>query len=144
MYSEHIVIFKYLFFSLLYRLNLGNLFWCGQFQNAHNLQLQRTCSPVPKTVKTNSFSQQIESRVRCIGYESNKGRCSGGRLPGAPQCDWPSLEARNAPQNLNRPNLRGLLLNGSGGVKRECAGTGVFLPRRYENSAPESRKRSGV
>ncbi|KAJ0101833.1 hypothetical protein Patl1_06488 [Pistacia atlantica] len=32
---------------------------------------------------------------------------------------------------------------GSGGVKRECAGTGVFLPRRYGNNPPDSRKKSG-
>ncbi|KAF2318996.1 hypothetical protein GH714_012289 [Hevea brasiliensis] len=36
--------------------------------------------------------------------------------------------------------MRAVFLGGSG-VKRECAGTGVFLPRRYGNP-PDSKKKS--
>lgn len=38
------------------------------------------------------------------------------------------------------PPMRTVLLGGSG-LKKECAGTGVFLPRRYGNP-PESRKKT--
>lgn len=31
-----------------------------------------------------------------------------------------------------------------GGIRRECAGTGVFLPRSYHNTTPESRKKTGI
>ncbi|XP_031374805.1 uncharacterized protein LOC116189322 isoform X2 [Punica granatum] len=115
-------------------------------QNVRDEQMLKSCSPVwTRTVKMNSFTQQnqqIRSRVRGIPYESNSGRCGAGQPLGLPQSAWPSLHARNAQQNQNGQNLRSLFLNGSGSMK-ERAGTGVFLPRRYENPAPEPRKKSG-
>lgn len=34
---------------------------------------------------------------------------------------------------------------GGGGLKRECAGTGVFIPRRYGSKPPaDSRKKTGI
>lgn len=44
----------------------------------------------------------------------------------------------NPPQQHGGSGIRGV-----GGVKRECAGTGVFLPRRYDNLT-ESRKKPGI
>lgn len=95
----------------------------------------------------NSLSQQNQqvpsSSNRGLGYENNTGRCGGGWPLGHPQSAWPSLQAKNALQNQNVSNLRALFLNGSGDVKKKCAGTGVFLPRRYENPTAEPRKGSG-
>ncbi|GFP86340.1 hypothetical protein PHJA_000777800 [Phtheirospermum japonicum] len=57
------------------------------------------------------------------------------------------------PTRIGRSGSSGVLFGGSGGaaVKRECAGTGVFLPRRYGNISDDcanayssdSRKRPG-
>jgi hypothetical protein len=85
--------------------------------------------------------QQIQNRVRSTtGYES--GRC--GRPLGLPQSAWPSLQAQQQNQlpRHNGSGTRAVFLGGSG-VKRESAGTGVFLPRRY-NSAPECCKKTGT
>lgn len=87
-------------------------------------------------------NQQVQSRIRGIEHESYNVRCGGGRPLGVPQSAWSSLQARNVQQN-QRASLRAPHLNGSGNMRRECAGTGVFLPRRYENPPQESRKRSG-
>ncbi|KAK4756739.1 hypothetical protein SAY87_006866 [Trapa incisa] len=119
----------------------------NQYWNTQDLQFQRACSPCwSNTVKGNfsdMHTQPIGNRIRGIGYESNNVMWDGGRLlGGAPHSDLLPLCVLNAQQSLNRPDLRALL-NGSGTVKRERAGTGVFLPRRYGNPAPESRKRSG-
>jgi hypothetical protein len=85
--------------------------------------------------------QQIQNRVRSTtGYES--GRC--GKPLGLPQSAWPSLQAQQQNQlpRHNGSGTRGGYLGGSG-AKRESAGTGVFLPRRY-NSAPECCKKTGT
>ncbi|KAM4093884.1 hypothetical protein ACB094_06G153000 [Castanea mollissima] len=86
---------------------------------------------------------QTQSRVRSTnGYESGR---SGARPLGLPQSAWPSLQAQQQNQvpNPNGSSMRaGVLLSGSNtSVKRECAGTGVFLPRRYSNP-PDSRKKT--
>ena len=88
---------------------------------------------------------QTQSRVRSTnGYESGR---SGARPLGLPQSAWPSLQAQQQNQvpNPNGSSLRaGVLLNGSNAsVKRECVGTGVFLPRRYSNP-PDSRKKTSM
>ncbi|ONI24491.1 hypothetical protein PRUPE_2G243200 [Prunus persica] len=86
--------------------------------------------------------QQIQSRGRSIpGYES--GRCGHG--VSIPQSAWPPLQVQqhqNQHPQRNNASVRPILPNGSN-IKRECAGTGVFLPRRYSNPAPEPRKKAG-
>ncbi|WCJ19731.1 hypothetical protein M5689_002009 [Euphorbia peplus] len=60
----------------------------------------------------------------------------GGRYVrplGLPQSAWPPLQLQ---QNKYRSPANGVL-NGSG-VKRSCAGTGVFLPRRFDDSVKKS------
>ncbi|XP_022743117.1 uncharacterized protein LOC111294178 [Durio zibethinus] len=82
--------------------------------------------------------QQIQSRTR-----SN---VVGGRPLGLPQSSWPPLQVQSQqqrPQQNSGSGMRAMFLGGSGSIKRECAGTGVFLPRRYNNNAPEPRKKSG-
>ncbi|KAK7828058.1 hypothetical protein CFP56_030562 [Quercus suber] len=86
---------------------------------------------------------QTQSRVRSTnGYESGR---SGARPLGLPPSAWPSLQAQqqNQVSNPSGSSMRaGVLLSGSNtSVKRECAGTGVFLPRRYSNP-PDSRKKT--
>ena len=88
---------------------------------------------------------QTQSRVRSTnGYESGR---SGARPLGLPQSAWPTLQAQQQNQvpNPNGSSIRaGVLLSGSNtSVKRECAGTGVFLPRRYSNP-PDSRKKTSM
>ncbi|EXC07560.1 hypothetical protein L484_005867 [Morus notabilis] len=88
--------------------------------------------------------QQIQNRGRNCGYEN--GRC--GRPLNLPQSAWPPLQVQNQNQNQNqqhhpsRPAGMGGVFAGGSTVKKECAGTGVFLPRRYTNP-PEPRKKSG-
>lgn len=87
--------------------------------------------------------QQIQSRGSSIpGYES--GRCGHG--VSLPQSAWPPLQVQqhqNQHPQRNNASMRPILPNGSN-IKRECAGTGVFLPRRYTNPAPEPRKKAGT
>lgn len=84
--------------------------------------------------------EQIHSRVRNTGFES--GRC--GRPLSVPQPAWPSLHAqpKKQPSSHSGSSMRAVFRGGSG-VKSDCAGTGVFLPRRY-SSAPDIRKKSGI
>jgi len=81
--------------------------------------------------------QQVQSRGRDVRYED--GRC--GRPLGLPQSAWPPLQVHPQNQHSNSAGMRAVFLGGSG-VKRECAGTGVFLPRRYGNP-PDPKKKSG-
>lgn len=59
---------------------------------------------------------------------------------------WPTLEQSQRqqllqPQQQPGTGMRAVFL-GNPGSKRECAGTGVFLPRRFGTPA-ETRKKSG-
>lgn len=74
---------------------------------------------------------QIQSRVKNAGLVN--GRC--GRNQGFPQSAWTPLH--------NGPGVRAPPFVAGSGSKRECPGTGVFLPRRY-GDLPESRKKSGT
>ncbi|GMI87194.1 hypothetical protein like AT2G39870 [Hibiscus trionum] len=72
----------------------------------------------------------------------------GGRPLGLSQSCWPPLQVQSKqkqPQTHPGSAMRAVFLGGSGGVKRECAGTGVFIPRRYDTSStsPEPRKKAG-
>ncbi|XP_057475919.1 uncharacterized protein LOC130763910 [Actinidia eriantha] len=90
-----------------------------------------------------------ENRGRLFGgggFESNGGYI---RPLGPAQSAWPPPLQVQRQNNQNQPpppghggsGTRAVFLGGSG-VKRECAGTGVFLPRRYGNPS-ESRKKPG-
>ena len=83
--------------------------------------------------------QQVQSRTR-----NNVVR---GRPLGFAQSSWPPLQVQSQqqqPQQNSGSGMRAVFLGGSGSVKRECAGTGVFLPRIYGNNPPEPRKKSGT
>ncbi|CAN1173878.1 hypothetical protein LINPERPRIM_LOCUS9550 [Linum perenne] len=55
-----------------------------------------------------------------------------------PQHAWPPLQNQHY-QQMQSSNSA--FLSGGSGAKRECAGTGVFLPRRYGNAPPDSKKK---
>ncbi|XP_038992134.1 uncharacterized protein LOC120115498 [Hibiscus syriacus] len=78
--------------------------------------------------------QQIQGRIR-------------NNVVVLPQSSWPPLQVQSQPkQPQNHPGscMRPMFIHGSGGVKRECAGTGVFIPRRYNTSTTtEPRMKSG-
>lgn len=110
--------------------------------------LRQQCSSIweRQQVKTNWQAQpqfhqhqhqQVQSRGRDVRYED--GRC--GRPLGLPQSAWPPLQVHPQNQHSSSAGMRAVFLGGSG-VKRECAGTGVFLPRRYGNP-PDPKKKSG-
>lgn len=81
--------------------------------------------------------QQIQPKARNFGHVN--GRCGQQQ----PQSAWPPLQAQ---QHQQKPQQqRPVFVAGSGCVRRGCAGTGVFLPRRYGNinNPYDSRKKSG-
>ncbi|KDO69241.1 hypothetical protein CISIN_1g015817mg [Citrus sinensis] len=81
--------------------------------------------------------QQIQPKARNFGHVN--GRCGQQQ----PQSAWPPLQAQ---QHQQKPQQqRPVFVPGSGCVRRGCAGTGVFLPRRYGNinNPYDSRKKSG-
>lgn len=84
--------------------------------------------------------QQIQSRAGSEFTGCENARC--GRPLGLPQSSWPALQAQSQLQQNSRSGMQAVFLNGSGGAKRQCAGTGVFLPRRAGNPT-EYRKRPG-
>uniref|UniRef100_A0A2P2JCR0 Uncharacterized protein MANES_09G099100 n=1 Tax=Rhizophora mucronata TaxID=61149 RepID=A0A2P2JCR0_RHIMU len=74
----------------------------------------------------------------------NRERNTGNRLLGLPASAWPPLQqAQQQPQHQRHGDSgghSGFLVNP--GAKKECAGTGVFLPRRV-GAPTETRKKSG-
>lgn len=89
------------------------------------------------------FIRQQQFRQRGAGGANYRG--GGGRPVGPRQPPWPPLPVDNQRrQQLSNVVLAKTALGVSGGtavVKRECAGTGVFLPRRYCNDTHESKKK---
>ncbi|KAL6987692.1 hypothetical protein U1Q18_013441 [Sarracenia purpurea var. burkii] len=68
---------------------------------------------------------------------------NAGRPPGLFPAAWPTLQQSQQQLQPQQPGsgMRAVFL-GNTGSKRECAGTGVFLPRRI-GSPTESRKKPG-
>ncbi|ESW35485.1 hypothetical protein PHAVU_001G238700 [Phaseolus vulgaris] len=88
---------------------------------------------------------QVQNRAREFGHESVNVKCT--RPTSLPQSAWPPLQVQ---QQNNRVQYGGsgsrVAVPGTGGgssVKRGCGGTGVFLPRHYETTPSESRKKTG-
>ncbi|KAH9672629.1 TIP41-like protein [Citrus sinensis] len=78
---------------------------------------------------------QVGGMNRLTRSNSNNGR-SLGLSPSA----WPPLQHAATQQQQNGSGMRAVFL-GAPSAKRECAGTGVFLPRRI-NTPTEPRKKS--
>ncbi|KAG8644990.1 uncharacterized protein LOC110624456 [Manihot esculenta] len=78
---------------------------------------------------------------RVMAYE--KGRCM---LPlGLPQSAWPPLQVKSTQHQHHQQSHNssgkstGVFLGGAN-AKRECAGTGVFLPRTYTKTSDRKKK----
>lgn len=71
----------------------------------------------------------------------NRARNCGARPLGLSPAAWPTLQqSQQQPPPKGGSGMRALFLGNSTGAKRECAGTGVFLPRRV-GSPTETRKK---
>ncbi|KAM7499313.1 hypothetical protein LguiA_023727 [Lonicera macranthoides] len=94
--------------------------------------------------------RQNRGSVVGLGGDNFGENGKSGRALRLSQSAWPPLKVElqqqqqrpNPPQQHGGSGIRGVFAgrSDSAGVKRECAGTGVFLPRRYENLT-ESRKK---
>ncbi|XP_059666343.1 uncharacterized protein LOC132312105 isoform X3 [Cornus florida] len=102
----------------------------------------------------NQFQKQQMCQNRAVrgGGVGGCGDGGGGRPLGLPQSAWPPLQVQHQNQHYQNQQhshggsgMRAVFLGGggSGGVKRECAGTGVFLPRRYGNPSDSRKKPAG-
>ncbi|KAL6980620.1 hypothetical protein U1Q18_022260 [Sarracenia purpurea var. burkii] len=126
-------------------------------QGRHDQILNQQCSSIWGRPTRDGFVPQ-QNQVKQQLMSQNRERVNGGvfeshgrysRPLGLPQSSWPPLQVQN-PSHQNQPSqhsgsgMRAVFLGGAGGscVKRKCAGTGVFLPRRYGNPS-ESRKKPG-
>lgn len=90
--------------------------------------------------------QLLQNRRNRGGFESGsflESERRRGQVLGGP---GQSVGWENQTQ-FSRSNMKTPFLGGGGG-KRECAGTGVFLPRRYGcyngNTPTDSRKKTGT
>ncbi|KZV18544.1 hypothetical protein F511_21572 [Dorcoceras hygrometricum] len=77
------------------------------------------------------------------GSQFQNGRSIGERRNGVSTGAWPTLQQSHShkqPPLIPRSGMRATY-PGENGAKKERTGTGVFLPRRYETTPPESRKK---
>ncbi|WOH11038.1 hypothetical protein DCAR_0830517 [Daucus carota subsp. sativus] len=74
-----------------------------------------------------------------MGYQNRGRTVNNGRPLGLSQSAWPTLQQSQQPQQQAGSGMRAVFL-GNPGAKRECSGTGVFLPRRV-GTATETLKR---
>ncbi|XP_028097138.1 uncharacterized protein LOC114296998 isoform X2 [Camellia sinensis] len=137
-----------------------NLSQSNHFEQArHDQMMKHQCSSLiwGRQTREGLFSQQNQLQQQMMGqnrggrvvngggFENNNGRYA--RPLGLPQSAWPPLQVQHKnhqaqPSQHGSSGMRAVFLGGSG-VKRECAGTGVFLPRRYGNNTTEPRKKTG-
>ncbi|XP_009596622.1 uncharacterized protein LOC107810532 [Nicotiana tabacum] len=73
--------------------------------------------------------------------ENRAGNGVKGSLMNLPNSAWPTLQQSQQQQPNTGSGMRAVFL-GNPGPKRECAGTGVFLPRRI-GTQTETRKKPG-
>lgn len=88
-----------------------------------------------KAASRSGLFQQRQSKPM---VPNRGGRNNGGPV-GLSSSAWPPLN--QAKQQQFGSGMRAVFLENPAG-KRECAGTGVFLPRRVDNPA-ESRRKPG-
>ncbi|XP_039004376.1 uncharacterized protein LOC120131451 [Hibiscus syriacus] len=101
--------------------------------------------------KAGNWQAQVQYQQQQQIHNKIKSNVVGGRHLGLPQSSRPPHRVQSQqkhPATHPGSGMRAMFLAGSGGVKRESAGTGVFIPRRYDSSAttntnPEPRKKPG-
>lgn len=104
------------------------MFWgCLQFQQQLMMKQQ-------KGFVSNLKAQQMaQNQVRNGG---------NGRPLGLSPSAWPTLQQSQSQQRQPGSGMRAVFL-GNPVAKRECSGTGVFLPRRV-GTPTETRKKPGI
>lgn len=99
-----------------------------------------------KSLGLGQFQVGLNSvRARSNTANDYLGTRNSGRPLGLSSSAWPPLQQQQPsaqPQQTNGSGMRAVFL-GAPGAKRECAGTGVFLPRRI-NTSSETRKKPGT
>ncbi|XVF24001.1 hypothetical protein REPUB_Repub13aG0089000 [Reevesia pubescens] len=128
-----------------------NLAQTNQYHGRQEQVLKPQCVAVlGRQVKASNWHAQLQQQQQHQQTQSRaRNNVIGGRPLGLPQSSWPPLQVQSQqqqqPQQNSGSGMSAVFLGGSGSVKRECAGTGVFLPRRYgnNNNPPEPRKKSG-
>ncbi|KAK2657741.1 hypothetical protein Ddye_010793 [Dipteronia dyeriana] len=123
-------------------------------QQQQQLMKQQQSSSVwgggPQQTKgTGQYPVGLNSNIRPRSNNTTDfvGTRSNGRPLGLSPSAWPPLQQQQPPthtqqqqqQQQNGSGMRAVFL-GAPGAKRECAGTGVFLPRRI-NTPTETRKK---
>lgn len=97
-----------------------------------------------KAASGSGFYQQRPSEQMVTKGRNGEIIACGGRNNGRPvglsSSAWPPLQQVKQQQQFGS-GMRAVFLENPAG-KRECAGTGVFLPRRVDNPA-ESRRKPG-
>ncbi|KAL2533807.1 hypothetical protein Adt_07158 [Abeliophyllum distichum] len=106
-----------------------------QLQATQQLKLQRM---MKEQHGSGFFGQDISGYQQMV----QNGRKNGGRPEGLSMAAWPALQqSQRKRQQQPGSGMRAVFL-GDPATKKERAGTGVFLPRRFETST-ETRKKPG-
>ncbi|XP_022976981.1 uncharacterized protein LOC111477184 [Cucurbita maxima] len=110
----------------------------SQFGTEPPINKQESCLNWGRQVKVEN--QQIYCRRGDFHHEHG----NFVRAVDFPQSAWPSLHPhhRRNPSQPSTPAVSAAYQGGGSAPKKECTGTGVFLPRRYDNNPPQSRKRA--
>lgn len=112
---------------------------CFQFGTEPPIYKPENCFNWGRQVKVEN--QQIHCRGGNFHHENERFL----RPVDFPQSAWPSLQPhhRRYSSQPSTPTIPAAYHGVGSAPKRECAGTGVFLPRRCDNNPPQSRKRAG-
>lgn len=107
-------------------------------QSNHSLSYQQLQVSQFQQLKQQQMMKQQQNQSHLMAQ--NRARNTGRHVGLSPSA-WPTLQQSLQPQQQPSSGMRAVFL-GNTGSKRECAGTGVFLPRPI-GSPTETRKKSG-
>ncbi|THG16016.1 uncharacterized protein LOC114304334 [Camellia sinensis] len=107
-------------------------------QSNHSLSYQQLQVAQFQQLKQQQMMKQQQNQSHLMAQ--NRARNTGRHVGLSPSA-WPTLQQSLPPQQQPSSGMRAVFL-GNTGSKRECTGTGVFLPRPI-GSPTETRKKSG-